>query len=117
MIVSEKEPYFTAMFETQDDADTLACKRLLWAVIDRAIRDATNFRWNTESQDKRCALRWIRSDSQMPNSFLWTCEVLGTCPKKIREFCRTSSLVVYARSRRRVRRERHSLAGQMIKPQ
>jgi len=104
-----REPTFTtAIFETGDDAQTLACKRLLWAVMDRAIRDVITQSADVKTLDRRSAQIWISEDLCFPGSFLWACDALGVSASQIRRLCRISSSDSYVRVRSRVMRGRRN---------
>jgi hypothetical protein len=59
---------------------------LLYAILDRAIKDAngsTQIGADLDRQEQFKAKRWLKSESIKPFSFLWVCDLLEIEPKRI----------------------------------
>lgn len=64
-------------------------ERALWAaVLELAIRDATNKRPRYAGGDsnavRNSAIRWLMSESLEPSSFRWVCGLFDLCPAVVR---------------------------------
>ena len=75
--------------------NTLPEKRLLFAVLSRAIVDATDLSVddleNTEWHHK--ARRWISSHTHIPMSFEWICEAIDLNPEVLRKLILDSTSI------------------------
>jgi len=53
-----------------------ACKRLWYAVLEQAVKDAQGY-YNSRREEAR---QWLFSENHGAASFLWICDVLGLDP-------------------------------------
>ena len=75
-------------------------RRLIWAILESAIVDATQSSHQHRRKRNRLleldAIKWFRSPSQAPFSFLWICEMLGFDPVPVRRFVRSNKECVFS---------------------
>jgi hypothetical protein len=78
--------FFLADLESQDADDITACKRLVAAKMGLHVQDFNNgMRGRCRNRDDfEYAKRWFISNDDRPFTFVWSCEILGLDPARIR---------------------------------
>lgn len=78
--------FFVADLDGQEDDDIQACKRLVAAKMGIHVQDFNNgMRGRCRNRDDfEYAKRWIISSADHPFTFVWSCEILGLDPKRVR---------------------------------
>lgn len=79
-------------YENFSDLETRGERALCWAIVERAILDSLGLglaKVDCPKVKQKQARAWILDSkaktSPEPFSFLWICNVLDTCPKRIRK--------------------------------
>jgi hypothetical protein len=78
--------FFLADLESQDSDDIVSCKRLVAAKLNVHVQDFNNgMRGRCRNRDDfEYAKRWFISSDDQPYTFVWSCEILGLDPARIR---------------------------------
>jgi hypothetical protein len=78
--------FFLADLEETDAEDIRACKRLVAAKLHAHVQDFNNgMRGRCRSRDDfEHAKRWLINSDDRPFTFVWSCEILGLDPARIR---------------------------------
>lgn len=66
--------------DLQFNARARPCYRLLWAVLERTVKDALRVSGRISNREHKEAHEYLLSDSTEPWSYFWVCEHLDVDP-------------------------------------